>query len=46
MTVHELIAKLQDMPPESQIVAREMDGGFFPVDADAAIYEAEILAAA
>ena len=31
MTVRELIVKLQDMPPETQVVAREMDGGFFTV---------------
>lgn len=34
MRVRELIAKLQDMPPESVVVAREMDGGYFEVDAD------------
>lgn len=32
MTVRELIAKLQDMPPESQVVSRESDGGLFTVE--------------
>lgn len=32
MTVRELIAKLQDMPPESQVVSREGDGGLFTVE--------------
>lgn len=31
MTVRELIERLKDMPPESKIVAREIDGGFFEV---------------
>lgn len=34
MTVRELIAKLQDMPPESKVLARESDGGLFEVRAD------------
>lgn len=34
MTVRELIEKLKDMPPESKVVAREMDGGYFEVTPD------------
>lgn len=33
MTVRELIAKLQDMPPEAKVLAREGDGGYFEVQA-------------
>lgn len=34
MTVRELIEKLKDMPPESVVVSREVDGGFFEVKVD------------